>query len=359
MPSSSKKQHNFMMAIAKSPAFAKKVGIPQSVGSDFERADKGRKFAKGGETMATKDKMQDKAMIKRAFKQHDMQEHKGGKGTELKLKNGGMTKRKFAMGGDAGNYTAPERTSEMSMRPTPVPGARPTPSMGPLPKYMVEPEMPSNYKTPVRTPEMPPSRPPGYKPGGASPMPSYPMPVRMPKEPTKYKPYESSTEPEMRTPVERPQKGVTPMPGPKLPPPNATMPMPKGKGGPADKMGPRLPPPVAMPVPKGRPRATDDVPTPPPARARQIMDKIAANRPFKAGGSVGSASTRGDGIAQKGKTQAMQVKMASGGYTVPPNGINKMASGGMVNSASRRADGIAQKGKTKAMQIKMMNGGKC
>jgi len=95
-----------MLAIAKSPAFAKKVGIPQSVGSDFERADKGRKFAKGGETMATKkmmgegsmmDKSQDKAMIKKAFKQHDMQEHKGGKGTELKLKKGGATK--MAKGG--------------------------------------------------------------------------------------------------------------------------------------------------------------------------------------------------------------------------------------------------------------------
>ena len=36
------------------------------------------------------DKAQDKAMIKKAFKQHDMQEHKGAKGTKLKLKNGGM-----------------------------------------------------------------------------------------------------------------------------------------------------------------------------------------------------------------------------------------------------------------------------
>jgi hypothetical protein len=37
------------------------------------------------------DKGQDKAMIKKAFKQHDMQEHKGGKGTSLKLKKGGVT----------------------------------------------------------------------------------------------------------------------------------------------------------------------------------------------------------------------------------------------------------------------------
>jgi hypothetical protein len=35
------------------------------------------------------DKAQDKAMIKKAFKQHDMQEHKGGKGTTLKLASGG------------------------------------------------------------------------------------------------------------------------------------------------------------------------------------------------------------------------------------------------------------------------------
>jgi hypothetical protein len=53
MPSTSKKQHNFMAAIAHSPAFAKKVGVPQSVGQDFSTADKGRKFAKGGD-MATK-----------------------------------------------------------------------------------------------------------------------------------------------------------------------------------------------------------------------------------------------------------------------------------------------------------------
>ena len=54
MPSSSKKQHNFMAAIANSPSFAKKVGIPQSVGKDFNEADKGRKFSKGGDTMASK-----------------------------------------------------------------------------------------------------------------------------------------------------------------------------------------------------------------------------------------------------------------------------------------------------------------
>jgi hypothetical protein len=54
MPSTSKKQHNFMAAVANNPSFAKKAGVPQSVGQDFSSADKGRKFSKGG-TMAAKD----------------------------------------------------------------------------------------------------------------------------------------------------------------------------------------------------------------------------------------------------------------------------------------------------------------
>jgi hypothetical protein len=37
------------------------------------------------------DMAQDKALIKKAFKQHDKQEHKAGKGTKLKLAKGGVT----------------------------------------------------------------------------------------------------------------------------------------------------------------------------------------------------------------------------------------------------------------------------
>jgi len=54
MPSTSGKQHRFMEAIAHNKAFAKKVGVPQSVGQDFSNADKGKKFSKGGDTMASK-----------------------------------------------------------------------------------------------------------------------------------------------------------------------------------------------------------------------------------------------------------------------------------------------------------------
>jgi len=64
-----------------------------------------RPMKKGGKTEGGKSDMaQDKAMIKKAFKQHDAQEHKGAKGTNLKLKKGGKMHR-MAMGGgvaDAG-----------------------------------------------------------------------------------------------------------------------------------------------------------------------------------------------------------------------------------------------------------------
>jgi len=101
VPSVSKKQHNFMAAIAHNPAFAKKVGVPQSVGQEFNKADKGKKFKKGGMMEESKmeskkemaeDKKQDIAMIKKAFKQHDAQEHKGGKGTKITLKKGGSVR---------------------------------------------------------------------------------------------------------------------------------------------------------------------------------------------------------------------------------------------------------------------------
>ena len=49
MPSKSAKQAKFMRAVAHSPKFAKKVGVSQKVGKEFEMADKKkRKFADGG-----------------------------------------------------------------------------------------------------------------------------------------------------------------------------------------------------------------------------------------------------------------------------------------------------------------------
>lgn len=47
MPSKSKKQAKLMAAVAHSPKFAKKVGIPQKVGREFNTADKGTGILKG------------------------------------------------------------------------------------------------------------------------------------------------------------------------------------------------------------------------------------------------------------------------------------------------------------------------
>jgi len=63
MPSVSKKQHNLMAAVANNPAFAKKVGIPQSVGREFNKADKGKTFKEGG-TMKKIDAKKNPGMAK-------------------------------------------------------------------------------------------------------------------------------------------------------------------------------------------------------------------------------------------------------------------------------------------------------
>jgi hypothetical protein len=125
MPSVSKKQHNFMAAVANNPKFAKKAGVPKSVGEEFMKADtkKPMKMAAGGMPMVEKDgkkvpafaadgvgKMakggmaKDKPMMKKvaakAVKGHEKKMHgmaKGGgieikgktKGTMIKMKKGG------------------------------------------------------------------------------------------------------------------------------------------------------------------------------------------------------------------------------------------------------------------------------
>ena len=97
MPSTSKKQRNFMAAAAHNPAFAKKVGIPTKVAKEFNQADKGKKFVGGGMTMKHEDVKMDKKTVKKAVGMHDKQMH-GGKKTDLAaLKKGGCAK--MARGG--------------------------------------------------------------------------------------------------------------------------------------------------------------------------------------------------------------------------------------------------------------------
>jgi hypothetical protein len=120
VPSKTKAQHNFMAAVANNPAFAKKAGVPQSVGTDFTKADKGRKFGKGGE-MAKKpmfggketysEELREAKAIK-SGKISPQQYAKGEKSEEAK-----MGKKKFADGG-------------MPMMPPTAPAARGRPGMG-------------------------------------------------------------------------------------------------------------------------------------------------------------------------------------------------------------------------------------
>ena len=100
MPSTSKKQHNFMAAIANNPAFAKKVGVPQSVGKDFNEADKGRKFSKGGDTMASKMNPGFMAMMakKKGMQEGSKADMASDKKQMMGMKKGGAAK-KMAKGG--------------------------------------------------------------------------------------------------------------------------------------------------------------------------------------------------------------------------------------------------------------------
>jgi hypothetical protein len=92
MPSKSKAQHNFMAAIAHSPSFAKKAGVPVSVGKEFVSADKGKKFSKGGD-MKHEDVKMDKKMMQKAVNKHEGRLHKGEPMT--KLAKGGVAASKM------------------------------------------------------------------------------------------------------------------------------------------------------------------------------------------------------------------------------------------------------------------------
>ena len=114
MPSTSKKQHNFMAAIANNPKFAKKAGVPKSVGEEFMKADKTKKMASGGSLpmvekdgkkvpafaadgvgkmkkggMTHSDVKMDKKVVKKAVGMHEKQLHSGKKSNLSKLAKGG------------------------------------------------------------------------------------------------------------------------------------------------------------------------------------------------------------------------------------------------------------------------------
>jgi hypothetical protein len=89
MPAKSAKQERFMQAVAHNPAFAKKAGVPQSVGREFTKAEGGTvkesKAMIGKELSFMKKKGAPKSMI-----QHEAGEMEGMKPSRVK---------KYARGG--------------------------------------------------------------------------------------------------------------------------------------------------------------------------------------------------------------------------------------------------------------------
>lgn len=97
MPSHSAKQHKFMAAIAKSPSFAKKAGVPQSVGKDFSNADKGKTFSRGGDMKESKAMVgKEVAFMKKKKAPASMIKHE--KAEMMGMKKGGAAK-KMSSGG--------------------------------------------------------------------------------------------------------------------------------------------------------------------------------------------------------------------------------------------------------------------
>ena len=81
MPAVSAKQEKFMQAVAHSPKFAKKVGVPQSVGKEFTM----KKMSSGGVAAS---KM---GAVKTAAPSKDGVAMKGKtKGKQIKMAKGGM-----------------------------------------------------------------------------------------------------------------------------------------------------------------------------------------------------------------------------------------------------------------------------
>ena len=104
MPSTSAKQHRFMAAVAHNPEFAKKAGVPTSVGKEFIKADKGRKFSKGGDMKESKEMMKKEVgFMKKAGAPKSMIKHEMA---EAGMKSGGKTKKMASGGLSAGHKSA-------------------------------------------------------------------------------------------------------------------------------------------------------------------------------------------------------------------------------------------------------------
>ena len=104
MPSASPAQKRLMDAAAHNPAFAKKVGVPVKVAKEFSQADKGRKFAKGGDMKESKAMVKKEVgFMKKAGAPKSMIKHEQAE--MMGMKKGGKAKG-YASGGLAAGHKA-------------------------------------------------------------------------------------------------------------------------------------------------------------------------------------------------------------------------------------------------------------
>ena len=258
MPSTSAKQAKFMRAVAHSPKFAKKVGVPQSVGKDFEMADKKKvkKFGEGGWGMKLPRK--DDSSIKKLPTKMSPKDESGIKKlpTKMPSKDGSGIK-KFGGGGD---------------------GKKPVKKLtGPGPARPLEfPIRGRSISIPLDEPK--------------------PTPRKIPPKITKTAPVTPVDREEARKYREDLKKvKVSPAEGRVIESANRSEGGGHKKGGMmkmADKAG------------RAMTRKTADT------MGRAMVKKAGGGKCYAKGGSV---SSRADGVAKKGKTHTKMVKMAMGG----------------------------------------------
>ena len=294
MPSVSKKQHNFMAAVAHNPSFAKKAGITQSVGKHFSDADKGRKFKKGGnvkhanelEGKAKETKSiakEEMKALKRGHAPKEIMEHEKAEHKAMGYKKGGKIEtphKGFAMAESKGGRKPPhgKHTSE---------GDTKLKGFG-----MGKGEGHGRKVTKAATPkDERPRKGFAMKKGG-----------HVKKEHVKHMRGGGRSKRMMG-----------------MPPPNAAMPgLPGGLASALGGMGGG---------PNGPPGGS---PMPGMKRGGHVSHH---HHHYAKGGHV----KKEDGIAQRGHTRGKQVKMASGGH--------------VGSHPSRRADGIASKGHTSCKMV--------
>jgi len=386
MPSHSGKQHKFMEAIAHNPAFAKKVGVPQSVGQDFSNADKGKKFSIGG-TMNSKMKMFEKSGkdVENGMKEGSkadmamdkkqmMKMARGGgiesrgktQGKMIKMAKGGMARGGMADGGptkltdSSGNpigsstpglywnqdSNGMEGSYMNEVEPEEKPEEKPTPNIRPRPPLNIAPQNTEDGIDMDKLNE------------------SYLEDTRK-KNITGEGPQNPIKETTTTTTIRKPAMGATR-------PAKPAEPMGAGAGR-GRQGGPTADELANYSKEKTQKRQAEyeraqTVAATPAARAerekqikKQALEEVHPESYLSPGVGLKSIANLAKGLANRGpKALREYVQPLLEGSKRPAleapkkllgmkkgGSIKKMASGGSVSSASNRADGIAQRGKTR------------